>query len=65
MYAGYVVTHVGFLLLHPTAWNAAVYAVSLSLQVVRILAEERLLSQDPAYRDFSASVRYRLAPGVF
>ena len=65
MYAGYLLTHVGFLLAHPTAWNAAVYAVSLGLQVMRLLAEERLLGQDPKYVAFRGSVRWRLAPGIF
>jgi protein-S-isoprenylcysteine O-methyltransferase Ste14 len=65
MYAGYLVTHIGFLLLHPTFWNAAVYAASFGLQVVRLLAEERLLAEDPRYVAFQQGVRYRLLPGVF
>ena len=65
MYAGYVLTHVGFLLANPTLWNAAVYGASFALQIARILAEERLLAQDPVYRDFQSAVRWRLAPGIF
>lgn len=65
MYAGYLATQVGFLLLNPTPWNAAVYAVALACQVARLLAEERLLGRDPAYRALMSAVRYRLVPGVF
>ena len=65
MYAGYVLTHIGFLLANPTAWNAAVYGTCLCLQLMRIQAEERLLSQDPEYRAFQSAVRWRLLPGVY
>jgi protein-S-isoprenylcysteine O-methyltransferase Ste14 len=65
MYLGYVMVHIGFLMLAPNLWNFAVYAVSFSVQVARILAEERLLSQDPAYAVFMTRTRWRLVPGVF
>jgi protein-S-isoprenylcysteine O-methyltransferase Ste14 len=65
MYAGYVMTHVGFLLHNPSLWNFSVYTLALGCQVVRILAEERILSQDQDYRDFAAQTRYRLLFGVF
>jgi len=65
MYVGYLMTQIGFLLSYPTAWNAAVYAVAFAFQIGRILAEERLLSRDAAYRDFAALVPYRLVPRVF
>jgi protein-S-isoprenylcysteine O-methyltransferase Ste14 len=65
MYLGYLVGHVAFLLMNPTLWNAACYALACSLQVPRLLAEERLLSQDPQYRSYQQKVRYRLLPGLF
>jgi protein-S-isoprenylcysteine O-methyltransferase Ste14 len=65
MYAGYLLTQIAFLLNEPSVWNAAVYSVALALQVCRILAEERVLNRDPAYRKFVAAVPYRLAPGIF
>jgi protein-S-isoprenylcysteine O-methyltransferase Ste14 len=65
MYAGYIMTQIGFLLTYPSAWNGSVYLIALSLQLYRILAEERLLGRDAAYRNFSALVPYRLVPGVF
>ncbi len=65
MYLGYLIAHIGFLLLMPTLWNVAVYSAAFLFQVARIIAEEDLLSMDPAYQDFRASVRFKIIPGVF
>jgi protein-S-isoprenylcysteine O-methyltransferase Ste14 len=65
MYAGYILTQIGFFLSNPSYWNAMVYGTALALQISRILAEERVLSVDPAYRDFAVAVPYRLAPRIF
>lgn len=65
MYSGYVITQIGFLLLNPTLWNVAVYALTWTTLLMRVREEESFLSQDPAYRDYQADVRYRLLPGVF
>jgi protein-S-isoprenylcysteine O-methyltransferase Ste14 len=65
MYAGYLLSHLGFLLMNPGLWNLAVYGLCYSLQVPRLLAEERLLGRDPRYRAYQAGVRYRLVPGLF
>jgi protein-S-isoprenylcysteine O-methyltransferase Ste14 len=65
MYAGYLFSCIGFLLLHPTAWNISIYAVAFAVQVVRLFAEERFLSQNEEYRSYMGVVRYRLIPGVF
>jgi len=65
MYAGYLLTHIGFFLVHPSFWNFAVYAIALTAQCFRLLAEERLLKQDPLYVTFMATTRYRLIPFVF
>jgi len=45
------------------AW--AIGGLAATLQVVRVLAEERLLRADPDYRAYARLVRYRLLPGVF
>lgn len=65
MYAGYFVNNVGLLLLMPAFTNLAVYAIAWTAQVLRVLAEERLLTQDPAYRAYAEDVRWRVIPGVF
>jgi protein-S-isoprenylcysteine O-methyltransferase Ste14 len=65
MYAGYALSHLGFLLMNPTWWNLGMYAVSESLQIPRLLAEERLLGRDEDYRRYQSVVRYRLIPGLW
>lgn len=65
MYAGYTLTHIGFLLWMPVPGNALCYAVAFALQVVRIGREERVLMQDPNYREFAARVPYRVLPFVY
>lgn len=65
MYFGYFTVHIGYLLIAPSWWNLAVYAVTWSLLVARIFAEERLLQRNPEYQEYSTHVRYRLIPLVF
>jgi protein-S-isoprenylcysteine O-methyltransferase Ste14 len=65
MYAGYMLSHLAYLLVNPTWWNLAVYGLCYSLQIPRLLAEERLLRRDPNYRAYEKVVRSRLIPAVF
>lgn len=65
MYAGYMMTHIGFLIGFPSLQNAALYGATFAVQIGRLLREEAVLKQDPAYRDYAARVRYRLIPGLF
>jgi protein-S-isoprenylcysteine O-methyltransferase Ste14 len=65
MYAGYMLSHAGFLVVAPSLWNLAIYAAAWALLVARIFAEEQVLSEDPAYQAFKTRVRYRLLPGIF
>jgi protein-S-isoprenylcysteine O-methyltransferase Ste14 len=65
IYAGYTLTHIGFLLGFPSLQNAALYAGIFTIEVMRLMREEAVLKRDPAYVDYAARVRYRLMPGVF
>ncbi len=65
MYAGYLFVHLGILMLMPTLLNLVIYAIGWWAQILRLLAEERLLSHDPDYRDYMKGTRWRLIPGVF
>jgi protein-S-isoprenylcysteine O-methyltransferase Ste14 len=65
MYAGYMLTQLGFLLSNPSSWNLAVYSLAWAAQLGRILVEERLLLQDQIYRDLATRVPYRLIPRLF
>lgn len=65
MYVGYAITHIGFILGFPLLHNVVLYLVTFALQIARLLREEAILRQDPAYRSYAARVRFRLVPGVF
>lgn len=65
MYAGYLLTYIGFFITNPSWWNAAVYVATIAVLVLRILREERLLGRDPAYRALMGRTGYRLLPPVF
>ena len=65
MYAGYMLAHLGFLLVVPKLWNLAIYVMVWTLLVARIFAEERVLADSPDYRRYMSAVRHRLIPGLF
>jgi protein-S-isoprenylcysteine O-methyltransferase Ste14 len=65
IYLGYLLAHCGYLAANLSAWNVAVYAVTWGAQVLRIRAEERILSGDGAYREYKSEVRRRLIPGLW
>jgi protein-S-isoprenylcysteine O-methyltransferase Ste14 len=65
IYAGYLLTQCGFLLLNSTLWNATIYSVALLCQIARMRFEEEFLQQDPAYREMMRNVPYKLVPGLY
>lgn len=65
IYAGYLISHLAFVLTYPTLWNGLVWACSDGAQFVRVRFEEQLLERDPAYASYLQSVRWRVLPGVF
>jgi len=65
MYAGYTITHIGFLLGFPSLQNSLLYFATFLIEVIRLFREEAILKQDHLYRAYAARVRYRLLPGVF
>lgn len=65
MYAGYLLVHLGALMVMFSVYNLAIYAIGWTAQILRLLAEERLLGEDPTYRAYMAQVRWRLIPGIF
>lgn len=65
MYFGYVVTHIGTLLLLPHVWNWVLFLLAWTAMAMRIRAEEQVLRADPGYADYMTKVRYRLLPGVY
>jgi len=65
IYAGYLLSDLGFLLMNPIARNLVLYALALFLSLARIRAEEALLAADPAYAALRAKVRDRLVPWFY
>ena len=65
MYLGYALTHFGFLVSSFELRNLLAYVVCWTAMVLRIRAEEAILSQDPAYRSYCDAVRHRLIPGLW
>jgi protein-S-isoprenylcysteine O-methyltransferase Ste14 len=70
IYFGYLVGHVGFLLVNFSWRNAIVLGVLYAAQVVRIQREEAMLSQGSGqagsdYRHYQTRVRWRLLPFVY
>jgi protein-S-isoprenylcysteine O-methyltransferase Ste14 len=65
IYAGYLVTHIAFVVANPRPWNVAVVLVSDLALVARALMEERLLAGDRAYAAYCRSVEWHLVPGIF
>jgi protein-S-isoprenylcysteine O-methyltransferase Ste14 len=65
IYLGYLVTHVGFVLAHPTPWNIALLIASDLALLTRAVCEEQTLARAPEYRAYQDRVRWRVVPGVF
>lgn len=64
LYSAYVVSYLGFVINHPTAWNLSLYAAQFVFFFLRAQAEERLLLRSEEYRAYSAQVRWRLIPFI-
>jgi protein-S-isoprenylcysteine O-methyltransferase Ste14 len=64
MYTGYVINHIGLLLVFPSVWNICVYLVTWTLLAMRAEAEEKFLRQDPEYVEYAGKVRSRIIPGL-
>lgn len=65
IYAGYLLSEIGFLLANFSTRNLLAIGIWMLLQIGRISLEERVLSEDADYRAYKTKVRYRLIPGVF
>jgi len=65
IYAGYLITHVAFLIADPIPWNVAVILIADTALILRALMEERVLSNDVEYQGYCLRVGWHLVPGVF
>jgi protein-S-isoprenylcysteine O-methyltransferase Ste14 len=65
IYTGYLITHLGFLIAHPTPWNVMIAVAADAALIVRALIEERVLGADVKYQSYCRRVGWHLVPGVF
>ena len=65
IYVGYLLSHIGFLLSHPTVWNLAAFTVGDIMLIGRAIFEEQTLALDSAYGRYCQQVRWRLVPGLY
>jgi len=65
IYAGYLVTHLGFVIAHATVWNFALLVAADLALLVRAIQEEHTLAIDPLYVEYQQKVHWRVLPGVF
>ncbi|MEA3000163.1 MAG: hypothetical protein QOH04_778 [Sphingomonadales bacterium] len=65
IYFGYLLAQIGFLSQSLSTYNALVYAACWMAMVLRIKAEEEVLSTSPEYRDYQQAVTKRLIPFVW
>jgi protein-S-isoprenylcysteine O-methyltransferase Ste14 len=64
-YLGYLIAWLGYVAENPSPRNLIVLALGMSVQVVRMHEEERLLEDDPDYRRYKVRVPCRLIPYVY
>jgi protein-S-isoprenylcysteine O-methyltransferase Ste14 len=65
MYLGYMMVHLALVLAGPLLWNMIVFALTWVAFLLRIAAEERLLSRNEDYQAFMGKTRFRLIPGLY
>jgi protein-S-isoprenylcysteine O-methyltransferase Ste14 len=65
IYAGYFLSFGSFLIQNITLTNVVIYGVFVTLELMRIGAEERVLSQDPDYAGYARKTRWRVLPFVY
>lgn len=65
IYAGYLLTHVGFLAAHLAPWNLAMLVIADIALLARAVLEERTLALDTMYVAYQQRVPWRVLPGVF
>ena len=65
IYAGYFLSFGAFLSQNLTVANVAIYALFVTLELMRVAAEERVLSQDPDYAGYVRKTRWRVLPLIY
>ena len=64
LYVCVILSQVGLLMVYPHPVNAGVLVMAIIFKSWMVVNEERILRQDPSYREYMERVRYRAIPGV-
>jgi protein-S-isoprenylcysteine O-methyltransferase Ste14 len=65
MYAGYTLSIPAYVFQNPNMINFLAFIIFFGFMFIRIQAEERLLSKDPAYADYMTKTKWRVLPGIW
>lgn len=65
IYAGYFISLGGYCAQNLTPTNVIITILWMTCESLRMFAEEKYLSADPAYADYMKKVRWRLVPYLF
>jgi protein-S-isoprenylcysteine O-methyltransferase Ste14 len=65
MYLGYILAESGYVFDNFSAFNLLIWILSILFLLLRLHAEERLLQQDRAYRNYARQTRWKLIPLIF
>ncbi len=65
MYLSYLILYSGYLLASTSAWNAAIFLLTITLLFMRTVFEERFLGAVGEYQDYRSNVKYRLIPLIY
>jgi protein-S-isoprenylcysteine O-methyltransferase Ste14 len=65
VYAGLIISNAAFVLQNMSAFNAALFVLFLTMTLMRIVEEERLLRQDADYAEYARRTRWRLLPLIY
>jgi len=65
LYLSYVIADIGYNLQEWNYGTIMLVAAGWASMIYRICAEERVLSRDANWADYTARVRYRLVPGIW
>jgi protein-S-isoprenylcysteine O-methyltransferase Ste14 len=65
IYAGYFLSFGAYLLQNMTLANAVIYTLFVAFELLRVVAEERVLLQDPVYASYARRTRWRVLPLIY
>jgi protein-S-isoprenylcysteine O-methyltransferase Ste14 len=65
IYVTHLITHTGFVLANFSPFNVGLLVFMAVIQILRIRAEERILTATADYAEYASRVRWRLVPGLY